>query len=260
MCRDEVDILPYTLEHMATQVDHIIVADNISTDGSSELLRDYTRRLPLTVIEDPEVGYFQSRKMSALAELAADMGAKWVVPYDQDEVWYSPHGRVADVLADHPEAIIAQAGLYDHVATGADPVDLNPITRIGWRRQEPAPLPKVACRAVAPVRIHQGNHGADYGNTVYELLVVRHYPYRSVEQVVRKVRNGSAAYRATDLPEHMGAHWRQWGAILEQHGEEAIGDLFRRWFWRQDPSRSVVIEGERQPALIYDPAPVGAVA
>ena len=243
--KDEADIIAATVGHMLTQVDHVLVEDNGSTDGTIEILET----LGVDLLHDSTVGYYQSVAMSRLAAHAArTRAAEVVVPFDADEWWYSPHGRIADVLADFPAASIFTARLYDHVATGYDPADPNPVTRTGWRRRDAAPLPKVACRALAPVVIHQGNHGADYGATQDNRLVVRHYPYRSVEQFVSKVRNGAAAYAATDLPADVGAHWRQYGQLLETGGPDAIGDVFRSWFWTANP--------DLDPSLIFDPAPV----
>lgn len=248
MVRDEADIIGATVEHMIRQVDHVVVADNLSTDATRSILE----RLACEVLDDDDPGYRQSEKMTALARYAAkEHGADWVVPFDADEWWYSPHGRIADVLeAVAPQWLVASADLFDHVATGVDKPHDNPVKRIGWRRTNPVPLSKVACRWRDDLTIEQGNHGARYdgGATVLAgQLVVRHFPYRSAEQFVRKARNGAQAYAATDLPPDVGAHWRQYGAIAEAHGDEACADIFRQWFW--------VAEPQHDPGLIYDPAP-----
>lgn len=245
--KDEADIIGPVVEHMLTQVDGLLIADNSSTDGTRDILDEIERDSGgrVCVVDDPEVGYFQSRQMTALAAQVAGGGDAWVVPFDADEWWYSPFGRIADVLKDQPAACIAGAELYDHVATGEDPADPNPVTRIQWRRRDPGKLPKVAVRTRPPVTIHQGNHGADHGQRVDGLLVVRHFPYRSVEQFVSKVRNGAAAYAATDLPEDQGAHWRDYGRLLESGGPDALADVFRAWFWQAHPTED----------LIRDPAP-----
>lgn len=240
--KDEADIVEHTFRHILTQVDHVIVADNGSTDGTREILE----QLDVTLIDDPEIGYYQSRKMSKLAARAAARGATWVVPMDADEWWYSPFGTIKDVLSGRPDIAFAPAELYDHVSTRADPAE-GPVThRIGWRRREPGALPKMAARACLPVTILQGNHGAEYpAQTLGEQLVVRHFPYRSVEQFVRKVRNGSAAYAATNLPEHEGQHWRDYGALLQSGGEDAIREVFETWFHSADPGND--------SGLVYDP-------
>lgn len=248
MVRDEADIIGYTIRHILGQVDRVLIADNLSTDGTrailDELAADDAR---LTVIDDVDPAYYQSRKMTALAAAAAAAGAKWVLPMDADEVWYSPHGRIADVLADlGPEAAVAAADVFDHVATGSDSTDENPLDRMAWRRREPCELPKVACRPMLPARIEQGNHAASFPwVTINELLVVRHFPYRSAEQMIRKAHNGAAAYAATDLPEHEGKHWRDYGALADAHGDEALAGVFAQWFWTSDPGQD--------PMLIFDP-------
>lgn len=260
MVRDEADIVGPIVEHMLTQVDHVIVADNLSVDLTREILDKIAAVSDgrLTVVDDPDPAYEQSRKMTALAAMAHEMGADFVVPFDADEHWYSPFGRIADVLADvASQWLVIPATLYDHVATGRDPDVANPVERIGWRRAKPLPLPKVACRWRDDLVIEQGNHGARYigGATVGEkLLVIRHFPYRSVAQFIGKVRNGAAAYAAmTDLPADMGTHWRQWGQILDADGEEALGDIFRKWYWRLEPEIPVSIDREQQAPLVFDP-------
>lgn len=246
MMKDEADVAHAVVEHMLTQVDEILVADNGSTDGTREILEI----LPVTLIDDQESGYYQSAKMTALAQTAIEAGADWVVPFDADEWWYSPFAdRLSDVLAKlAPQWLCASAALYDHVATGADPDEPDPFQRLGYRRRNALPLVKVACRAHPELVVEQGNHGATYpgGTTVWPgELVVRHFPYRSPEQFVTKARNGARAYAATDLPETMGAHWRQYGALLDSGGPQVLEDVFHEWFYVKNP--------KKDPSLIFDP-------
>lgn len=257
MVRDEKDIIASTVSRMIGQVDRVLVADNGSTDGTREILE----KLPCEVIDDREVGYYQSRKMSALAEQARLQGAEWIVPFDADEVHLPASGTIAELLEDLPDAVLlSEATLFDHVATGIDPDERDPVARLRWRRGAAASLRKVACRAVEGLIIDQGNHSARFPGVAHPPAVtnaiqVRHFPYRSVAQLVSKVRNGAAAYAASDLPEEVGSHWRQYGRILNERGEEGIAELFKTWFYREDPTVAVTIEGEAQGPLLDDPCP-----
>ncbi|OHV42188.1 hypothetical protein BBK14_11240 [Parafrankia soli] len=249
MVRDEADIIAGTIRHMDSEVDHLLVADNGSTDGTREILADLARNLPLTVVDDPDPAYYQSAKMSALARQGADeLGARWIVPFDADELWYSPAGRIADVLtaSRRPYAV---ADLYNHLATALDEPGDDPFRTMVWRQAEPAPLHKVAFRWQPGAVIHQGNHGVTLpadGPTLEGALKVRHFPARSPEQFARKGRNGAAAYAATDLPEHEGAHWRAWGRLHAQGGDELLHDVFRQHWWYLSPLDA---------GIIHDPAP-----
>ena len=237
MVKDEADIVAVTVGHMARQVDLVIVADNGSTDETRQILD----RLGVKVVIDPEPGYYQSRKMSALALAAAEQGADWVVPFDADEVWTAQGGHIATELeALPPEAMVAEADVFDHVATGGP--GLSP-----WRRPEQLPLRKVACRPRPEMRIAQGNQGVSYPDdphplSVTGLLEVRHFPHRSPEQMIRKARNGAAAYAASDLSPKYGAHWRQWGEL----SDEQLREVFFEHYFSADPEAD---------GLAYDPKP-----
>lgn len=237
MVRDEEDIVGDTVAHMLTQVDHVIVADNRSVDGTRKILDS----LDITVVDDPEVAYYQSQKMTALAHRArVEFGADWVVPFDADEWWVHPDGRIGDVLEGCTAWAVMEAELFDHVATGEDPSG-RPIEAMGWRRAAAAPLPKVACRTGADLVIHQGNHSVEYSapHVSTNGLVVHHFPYRSADQFARKAANGGEAYAATDLANEVGKHWRDYSRLTE--GDRR--DVFRRWFWMP----------EADGTLIYDP-------
>lgn len=256
MVKDELDIIPYTLNNMLNQVDSVIVADNLSTDGTTDFLYNLASQNDrLIVAEDSNPAYLQSEKMTALALHARlEHGADWVVPWDADEIWYSPFGLIKEVLgALAPQWLVATAAMYDHVTSSKDDLtEMNPVKRIGWRRSYPGMLPKVACRWREDLIIQQGNHGASYsgGVTLQEgLLVIRHYPYRSHQQFIQKVINGVAAYAATDLPEHAGRHWKDYGNLLKAGGERVLEEVYDMWFHLGgDPNLL--------PDVIYDPAPI----
>lgn len=283
MVKDEADVIEQTLRHLHGEgIAGCVVLDNRSSDGTSDILSSLAKDLGWTpearwlhVIDDPEVGYWQSAKMTSAAKMAGQLGATWVIPFDADEIWTTNDlgGRsLADsiMLAGDGESLLA-AQLFDHYCTALDPDALPPVaevwgkhpysaavqiddpfTRMGWRSQTPLGLPKVAVRVADLHSIHPGNHGAQmrHGRAVQPAesgLVVHHFPYRSPRQMVSKVRNGSNAYKATTLPRTTGQHWREMGETLEIHGEAGIEQWFRDAYFYPDPVAS---------GLLYDPAPL----
>lgn len=257
MVRDEADVIETVLRHVAAQgVDGIIVADNGSTDGTRATLNELQGALPcpLHVHNDPDVGYYQSAKMTRLADKAHKWGgATWVWPFDADELW--SYGE-SDRLADYIERIgsdstisVLRSRLWHHFATAVDPIaeELSPFHRMHYRQGDEAPLGKVIVRWQPGAFIEAGNHSAfvQGGATRHTDIQVRHFPYRSEDQFVRKAINGSQAYAATDLPWSTGQHWREYGVHYQRGGEEALRRIYREHFFYDLPSAA---------GLVYDPA------
>lgn len=273
MMRDEADVAVAAVTHLLEEgLDGVLVLDNRSTDGTGDLLRDLSARMGrITVMDDPDPAYYQSKKMTRLARLAREHhGAEWIVPFDADEVWYSTGGRLGDVLrsipaGDGPQVI--GAPLFNHFPSSIDPDTGTPFADIGWRQPHPGELPKVCFRWDDHLdQIDQGNHsvtiaGRSYRSTTADkgvldrdvppcpaerTVALRHFPYRTFDQFARKARNGAEAYAATDLPDTTGAHWRQYGRILDLHGPDALREVYETWFWHLAPVEA---------SLIHDPAP-----
>ena len=247
MVKDEADIIESSVRHIADEVDFLIVADNLSTDGTRDILDKLAAELNLIVTDDPNLAHYQAEKMTGLARLAARHGATWIVPFDADECWVALGNRIRDDLEDS-DADVVTAQLYNHFPSAVDPAGDDPMRTIIWRTREPAALPKVAFRWREDARLHEGNHGVSVpGDTVVTGgLQVHHFPYRTADQFIRKARNGSAALAATDLPEDIGAHWRGYGRILDERGEPALREVFDRYFWNLSPADA---------GLVLDPAP-----
>jgi glycosyltransferase involved in cell wall biosynthesis len=217
MVKDEADIIGYTLEHFREQgIDRVIVADNLSTDETPEILATF---VPWCIpIRDGEFAYYQSRKMSAIAAQAYELGATWLLPFDADE-------RVqGDLLLGEffpalpPTVGIVEIQGWDYLPRhDDDPDEPNPYKRLSYRRPIPQPVPKIAFRAAPNASLHMGNHdvnGID-GDRILGLRL-RHLQYRSCEQMTRKLRNGRVVMEATDLSAMYCAHWRAGGALTDE--------------------------------------------
>jgi hypothetical protein len=247
--RDEADIAEEFVAHMLRHVDHMVIADHGSTDGTRGILHELAKDRPLTVIDERRIGYRQWEMMTDLAGIAGDLGADWVLPADADECWTVVGGgkvraRLAEV-DDRYEAVSAPR--WNHVRTGLDRTDI-PFAAMAWRRPQPEPPPKVAFRWHRGAVVHQGNHGVTFNVSLaaagapgphmpaFPVLEVHHFPVRSVAQLIQLVRNGAAAYAADpSLPEGWGVHWRAWGRLLESRGEDALHEVFRQYWWYLSP-------------------------
>ena len=96
VARDEEVRLPGAIRHLIDQgVDHVVVADNRSTDGTAEAVAAMADELPITLLQDLEPGYYQARKVSRLARAVTRRGASSIVPFDADELWYGAGRRLA---------------------------------------------------------------------------------------------------------------------------------------------------------------------
>lgn len=253
MVRDEADVIETVLRHLfAHGVDEILIADNLSTDETPQILKGLEDEgLPLVVLRDDEVGYYQDVKMSRLAKQAHDRGADWVLPFDADEIWYPANGGTLRGFFSEETADIIEGHGWDHLVTvregavmdfgGPQWFDLDRGAFSRMRRAHQQTLPKVAFRACENPYVHMGNHDVNrnQGQQVRtDGLLYRHFQYRSLEQYIRKVRNGREAYEASDLHYLYGTHWREAGALSDD-------ELAERWH--------VMC---REDGLVFDPAPI----
>lgn len=242
MWKDEADIGPTVIRHLLAEgVDHIIVADNLSSDGTTEHLCDFIAKgAPLTRVEDPDPGYRQAEKMTRLAHMAGEMGADWVIPFDADELWYSPHGRLADVLETAVDPVQWVEGFYHVPHPDDDASEADPVRRMTHRRRgRDCPQSKVCFRYRPGAQVAQGNHDVNIsGPRGSGLIAFREFQYRSFDHMRRKVRNGKAAYDAApEVHPLCGIHWRRLGAMSDE-------DLWAEW------------EAYLATPTDYDPAPL----
>lgn len=234
MVRDEADVLAPILDNILAQgVDHIIAADNLSTDGTRAILEATPN---LTVVDDDEPGYYQDVKMSKLARQACDMGAEWVLPFDADELWYGIDQPIADALSACDADVVMAAG-WDHIVRQPQDTPFSP-----WRRPEYQTLSKVAFRANPAAELNMGNHDVRGcgPHRVGGVLAYRHFQYRSLPQMARKLRNGRAAYEASTVHELHGTHWREGGLLSDD-------ELAAKW--------AALCSGS---GLVFDPPPFTA--
>lgn len=259
MVKDEADVIGHVIRHLASEgVDTIGILDNSSSDDTLEQIDRATldveagrpRRCSVRVAHDGEVGYYQSRKITAFVDFLAKPG-DWVIPFDADELWHADV-PLSQFFQEVRDVDAVDAGLLTHLASGLDRQAPSVFERFEYRDPTVAPLPKVAFRFEPGAVVAQGAHGVTFpargraAASVAHLggspLTVRHFPYRSEEQMIRKARNGAAAYAATDLPASTGDHWRRLGLLTD----EEIAELYREKYAHPWPLEA---------GQVHDPAP-----
>lgn len=226
MVRDEIDIIRQWVDyHVAQGVDLIMVTDNGSIDGTSEILQEYARRGVVDLRHDPVQRKQQGTVVTAMAREASTVhGADWVVNADADE-FLIPVDR-SKTLRDVFSALDPALGSFTApVVNLLGPVSATGagIDRLVWRDertndqlQQRGVLAQPTHNAIhvgsADVTVVQGNHFvsiASQGSPPAELaLEVLHLPWRSREQLRHKVEISGRAYEANPelrpSPNHHG--------------------------------------------------------
>jgi hypothetical protein len=234
LVRDEADIVSSNIDfHLDQGVDFIIAMDNLSVDGTTEILRAYERRGVLHYIHQADDDYAQHCWVTTMARLAyAEFAADWVINNDADEFWYPEHGDLKQVLyavptscdavaverVNFPPRPMAEADFFADVMVVRERQSVNALGRL---------LPgKVCHRAFADIEVEQGNHGVRRDG--HELaaepspITILHFPVRSYRQFANKIAKGGAAYkRNTHLPVEMGSTWRHLYKVWQRGELEA---------------------------------------
>ncbi len=213
MVRDEADIIGTVIRHLLSRAwSGSLIADNLSTDGTHEILEDLARSHPVTVLMDRLPDYYQGEKTTLLARAAARAGAGWVIPFDADEIWMSPTGSLAEWLGGVTAAVV-QAPMFNHVPDAVDDLaEPDPVRRLRWRKTQPNRLHKVAFRAHRRARVAYGNHGVSRRATGWRVSrsgTSRTGPRSSSSASCARA---AAALNATDLTDQIGKAWRGLGA------------------------------------------------
>lgn len=262
MFKDEEEIAYANLTwHYQLGIKRFVILDNLSSDNTAEEIRrfadDYSDA-QVYLVEDREVGYYQSRKMTAAANLAYKMwGTEWIFPFDADELLCSFRAPLQTVLESvSSECKWIKLPWRNHVLQHLySETELNPLKRMTHRLKFEDPdynLGGFIARWQPSFVVDQGNHcvlhqgkqipgqinGEDLG------LVLRHYQFRSKDHIRRKIINGGKAYeKAQDLNQTFGPHWKQRYIQYQQQGQDFVNQFY-------DSKVYEVFETRYDPAMI----------
>ncbi|WP_248582362.1 glycosyltransferase family 2 protein [Nocardioides sp. InS609-2] len=226
MVRDEVDIVAAMVEHhLAQGIDKLVVTDNNSLDGTTEVLEAYAETGLIELFHDLEHRKQQRDVVTRMARRArTEHRADWVLNLDADEFLIPVDKRltVRQALAGTPLHLNAfTVPVFNLI--GPAGWSGSGIQRLVWRdlRTDAAlrdigihaqPTPNAIHRGESDIVIQQGNHVTSMpsnGQPPPEFAMeVLHLPWRSWTQFERKVVNAGRGYEASpDLkpsPNHHG--------------------------------------------------------
>jgi hypothetical protein len=208
LARDEADIVGDQIAfHLDAGVDFVIATDNLSQDGTTELLESHARDGHLHLIRDDSPYLRQAEWITRMGRLAAtDYGADWVLHSDADEFWWPRGESLKDVLASIPERYGIVRALLRHFVPRPDEGS-SFAERMTVRMSTSAPIndPRSLFRPNLKI-IHRADPNVNVSIGAQRLidsplLPLRgwypveffHFPVRSLEQCERKYTHQQVA-------------------------------------------------------------------
>lgn len=136
--KNEADIIEVFVRHTHAWVDHHLVFDHDSTDGTRQILAALVREgLPLTIYTGDHVANLQQARSNHLAKLGfTEHGADWVLPLDADEILVAPsraafEAMLVNVAAATPATVLLRNYSPSNEDAAHEP---NPVLRILHRK------------------------------------------------------------------------------------------------------------------------------
>jgi len=222
--RDEADVIGECLTHLLTWCDSLSVYDTGSTDGTWEIVRDAAskdRRInPVAsepvIAEGDTRGYLFSRVRDRFKP------GDWIARVDADEFYHvSPREWIAANVAPHEARVFAQ--MYEFVLTKADyaayeaglpcpPNDINrPVQERVTRYIIQSDVEPRFFRFRGGMRWAPGQPGPwNPGLPAVKRIPVRHYRWRSFEQLRRRCALRRAMAEISYHGSHWVIPWRDW--------------------------------------------------
>jgi len=165
MIRNELDVLPAWLAHVAALFDRGCLVDHLSSDGSEALLRTFARRPGWTCRPLTTAAYLQAELSNELLERAFAEGADAVLFLDADEFVAELDRAALERAVAALDAGLRLGHLRWRNCAPAEYTDTFALDRPAWlcdlAEHKKIVIPRWAHqRWPGQVRVNQGNHTA----------------------------------------------------------------------------------------------------
>ena len=215
LARDEADIVDEQIKfHLNAGVDFVIATDNLSQDGTTEILESYAKAGQLHLIREDGEYLQQAEWITRMGRLAAtEFGADWVIHSDADEFWWPRGDSLKEVLASIPSRYgIVRALLRHFVPRPEDgssfaermTVRMSTSAPINDPRSLFRPNLKIIHRADPTVNVSIGAQRLIDSPFVplrgWYPIEFFHFPVRSLEQCERKYSHQETGPGQTPSP------------------------------------------------------------
>ena len=238
LVKNEEQMLAQQIEfHHALGVDHFIVTDNNSTDGTPDIIRRYQEKgWVVDVIEEHATDYEQKAWVDRMVELArAKHHADWIITADADEFWLPACGSFPELLKDTRANVLAgelhsvlpeESKLWQEwtqLVRYVDDYEAYGLSRFSiFERQNK----KVLHRSRGYLQISMGNHKVSMLPHIEHRadITIFHFNVRGREQFMQKMINGGK-----QLEQHKGRHGgRHWRYFYKLYKEGKLAEEYDR--------------------------------
>ena len=247
--RNAADLAPLVaLHHHLIGADTVWVIDNGSSDGTYELLRSLSAKVPGLRIDRDDGPFDQARMATDMANAALREGHRLIMPFDSDECWDLSIPRLACFMAEQGvnavtgtvvnyvqarSVLTATADSWKlasrRVERPIDPGDLRGsmtegrhsfVQLIFTPKMLAAPPPG------AKVNIRKGAHYTDYDGRIlkpWRRVACRHLPLRAASELEKRVRDYKERHAPFRPRWDFGWRLNYWSEMLES------GKIDREW-------------------------------
>ena len=215
LARDEADLVDAQVSfHLNAGVDFVIATDNLSKDGTTEILESYAKAGRLHLIREDGEYLRQADWITRMGRMAAtEFGADWVIHSDADEFWWPRGDSLKDVLASIPSRYGIVRALLRHFVPRPDG-GASFAERMIVRMSASAPIndPRSLFRPNLKI-IHRADQNVNVSIGAQRLIESAlvplrgwypieffHFPVRSLEQCERKYSYQQTAPGQTPSP------------------------------------------------------------